>query len=162
MRIGVIGDTHNNMRSIEKIIEIFERRGVGRVVHTGDVTQPKVLDALSQLSMPVHGVYGNNDQGERPGLDESAARHGMAWADGPLEVEWSGRRILVVHDPRDLQPHLGPHHDLALHGHTHLYRHEEVGGAVVFNPGECAGMMAGQNRVGLVDLVSLQCEIEHF
>ncbi len=162
MQIGVIGDTHNNMRSVEKIIEIFERRGVDRIVHTGDVTQPKVLDALSSLSMPLCGVYGNNDQGERPGLDESATRHGMEWVDGPLEVNWGGRAILIVHDPLDLEAHLGPHHDLALHGHTHLYRREEVGGALVFNPGECAGMLVGQNRVGLVDLVSLQCEIEYF
>jgi len=162
MRIGVVGDTHNNMRSIEKIIEIFERCGVDRVVHTGDVTQPKVLDALSCLSMPVFGVYGNNDQGERPGLDESAARHGMEWANGPLEVDWAGRSILIVHDPLDLERRLGPQHDLALHGHTHLYRREEVEGTLVFNPGECAGTLVGQNRVGLVDLVSLQCEIEYF
>jgi putative phosphoesterase len=162
MQIGVIGDTHNNMRSVEKIIEIFERRGVDRIVHTGDVTQPKVLDALSSLSMPLCGVYGNNDQGERPGLDESATRHGMEWVDGPLEVNWGGRAILIAHDPLDLEAHLGPHHDLALHGHTHLYRREAVGGALVFNPGECAGMLVGQNRVGLVDLVSLQCEIEYF
>ena len=162
MRIGVIGDTHNNLRSVDKIIEIFERKRVDRVVHTGDITQPKVLDALSALSMPVYGVYGNNDQGERPGLDTSAADHGMQWADGPLEVEWGGQQILIAHDPLDLEQHLAPHHVLGLHGHTHLYRHEEVGGTLVFNPGECAGMIPGQNRVGLVDLAELHCWIEYF
>jgi putative phosphoesterase len=162
MRIGVIGDTHNNLRNVEKIIEIFEHERVDRVVHTGDITQPKVLDALSALSMPVHGVYGNNDQGERPGLDTSAASHGMQWVDGPLEVEWAGRRILIAHDPLDLEKDLTPHHALGLHGHTHLYRHEEIGPTLVFNPGECAGMMTGQNRVGMVDLAELHCWIEYF
>jgi putative phosphoesterase len=162
MRIGVIGDTHNNLRSVEKIIEIFERQAVDRVVHTGDVTQPKVLDALAALTMPLYGVYGNNDQGERARLEASAARHGMDWVDGPLEVAWGGRPILIVHDPLDLERHLAPHHALALHGHTHLYRHEEINGTLVFNPGECAGMLEGQNRVGLVDLDALRCSVEYF
>lgn len=162
MLIGVIGDTHNNLRSIEKIIEIFEHHRVDRVVHTGDITQPKVLDALARLSMPLFGVYGNNDQGEKPRLEACAEQHGMRWVDGPLELEWSGRSILVTHDPLDLARHLAPHHALALHGHTHLYRHEKINGTLVFNPGECAGMLEGQNRVGLVDLIALRCSVEHF
>jgi hypothetical protein len=162
MLIGVFGDTHNNLRSIARIVEIFERRRVDRVVHTGDITQPKVLDALAALTMPLHGVYGNNDRGERPELERSARRHGMQLVDGPLEVTWARQPILIAHDPLDLEPHLAPHHVLGLHGHTHLYRHEEINGTLVFNPGECAGMLQGQNRVGLVDLIDLHCEIEYF
>ena len=162
MLIGVFGDTHNNLRSIARIVEIFERRRVDRVVHTGDITQPKVLDALAALTMPLHGVYGNNDRGERPELERSARRHGMQLVDGPLEVTWARQPILIAHDPLDLEPHLAPHHVLGLHGHTNLYRHEEINGTLVFNPGECAGMLQGQNRVGLVDLIDLHCEIEYF
>ncbi|HIF97199.1 MAG TPA: YfcE family phosphodiesterase [Myxococcales bacterium] len=162
MLIGVFGDTHNNLPSIERIVEIFERRRVDRVVHTGDITQPKVLDALSALTMPLHCVYGNNDQGERPGLERSARRHGIQLVDGPLEVTWARQPILIAHDPLDLEPLLAPHHVLGLHGHTHLYRHEEINGTLVFCPGECAGMLQGQNRVGLVDLIDLHCEIEYF
>lgn len=162
MRIGVMGDTHNNLRSVEKIIEIFERKGVEQVVHTGDITQPQVLEALARLSAPVCGVWGNNDQGERARLDEASARLGMSFGDGPLELEWSGRKIVVVHDPRQLETALAPHHALALHGHTHLYRLERIGETVVFSPGECAGMLEGHNRVGWVELDTLACEIEHF
>ncbi len=162
MLIGIFGDTHNNLRNIEKIIAIFESRRVERVVHTGDITQPKVLEALAALSMPIHGVYGNNDQGERAGLADSAARHGIDLVDGPLEFTWADQRILVVHDPLDLEQHLAAHHTLAIHGHTHLYRHEWIGNTLVFNPGECAGMFPGQNRVGLVNLDELRCDLEFF
>ena len=162
MRIGVLSDTHNNMRNIERIIEIFRQGDIQRIVHTGDITQAKVLDALSVLPAEIHGVYGNNDLGEKERLSEAAERNAMSFHDGPLELDWAGRRIVVVHDPRDLEGVLAPHHDLALHGHTHLHRLEQVGPSVVFNPGECAGSLKGHNRVGLVDLESLSCELNYF
>jgi putative phosphoesterase len=162
MVIGVIGDTHNNLRSITRIVEIFERHPVDRVVHTGDITQPKVLEALSALKLPIHGVFGNNDHGERPHLDTVATRHGMLFDDPPLEVHWAGRHILIAHDPLEIEESLKPHHALALHGHTHLYRKQKLGETLVFCPGECAGTLEGHNRIGLVDLTSLHCELVYF
>lgn len=162
MRIGVLGDTHNNLRNVDRIAEIFELSGVERIVHTGDITQPKVLDALAHLPAEIHGVYGNNDIGERNELSRAAIRHKMSFHDGPLELHWANRRIMVVHDPRDFEGALTSQHDLGLHGHTHLYRLDTVGETLVFNPGECAGMMKGHNRVGIVDLDSLTCNVEYF
>jgi putative phosphoesterase len=161
MRIGVVGDTHNNLRSVQRIVAIFNAERVSRVIHTGDITQAKVLDAFAALHATLHGVYGNNDQ-ERPALVAAAARHSMEIVDGPLNVEWHGRRILVVHDPNELDDHLRSHHALAIHGHTHLHRLEEISGTLVFNPGECAGMLPGLNAVGIVDLVALTCELRRF
>jgi len=161
MRIGVVSDTHNNLRSVRAIVEIFDRAGVDCVVHTGDVTQAKVLDAFAPMRAPLYGVWGNNDV-ERDTLETAAARHAMEIVDDVLHLEWHERRIVVAHDPRDLERHLAADHALALHGHTHLYRHERVNGTLVFNPGECAGMLRGHNRVGIVDLATLHCELEHF
>jgi putative phosphoesterase len=161
MRIGVVGDTHNNLASVRRIVEILAHVRVERVVHTGDITQAKVLDCLSEIEVPIHGVYGNNDL-ERDSLMAAADRHGMQLVDGPLELHWAQRRIVIAHDPLDLDPHIAPHHDLAIHGHTHLHRHETIEGTLIFNPGECAGMLPGHNRVGVVDLVSLECTLHHF
>lgn len=161
MRIGVVGDTHNNLRSVQRIVEIFNGEDVSRVVHTGDITQSKVLDAFAALNATLHGVFGNNDL-ERETLEAAARLHRMQIVDGPLEVEWSRRRILVVHDPRELDDHLSPAHALAIHGHTHLHRLEEVSGTLIFNPGECAGMLEGLNAVGIVDLTTLACELRRF
>lgn len=161
MRIGVVGDTHNNLRSVHRIVDIFDRAGVDRVVHTGDITQAKVLEAFSAMRAPLYGVWGNNDL-ERETLERAAGRHAMQIVDGPLQVEWHGRAIVVAHDPRELDAHLADHHALALHGHTHLFRFERVRRTLVFNPGECAGMLRGTNRVGLVDLETMHCELEYF
>ena len=61
MRIGVVSDTHNNLKSVNKIVDIFNESAVERVIHTGDITQSKTINAFSDLNMSLYGVFGNND-----------------------------------------------------------------------------------------------------
>ena len=161
MQIGVVSDTHNNLANVRRIVALFNEAQVACVVHTGDITQAKTLDVLAGLDMPLHGVFGNNDQ-ERESLDAAIARHGFSFCEPPLEVEWAGRRVVVVHDPLELDGVLNGGHHLALHGHTHLYRHDRGQDQLIFNPGECAGHMKGRNAVGVVDLESLTGSLLRF
>ena len=161
MRIGVVSDTHNHLANVARIVELLNRANVERVIHTGDITQPKTLEVLARLRAPVHGVFGNNDEGEREGLERAAAAHGIHLQDPPLRAEWRERRLFVVHDPRDFEPVFdapGPAPELILHGHDHLFRCEQRAETTIFNPGECAGHMKGRNAVGVVDLETLLCE----
>ena len=162
MRIGVVGDTHNRMPNVERIVTLFQQAGIERVVHTGDITQPKVLEHFARLDVPFLGVFGNNDLGERARLESEAARFGMELADPHRILDWAGRKIMVVHDPAEAPSTLSPDLDLVLHGHTHRHRHELLGETLIFNPGECAGHLAGANAVGVVDLVSLGAELLRF
>ena len=159
MRIGVVGDTHDNLANVREIVRLFNDAGVCRVVHTGDITKGATLDVFAALDAPLAGVFGNNDV-ERESLLKSAMAHGFALAEPPLELRWAGRRIVVVHDPRDLPAPGG--YDLALHGHTHFHRCERLGSGLVFNPGECAGHMRGYNAVGVVDLAALEASLLKF
>ena len=173
MRIGVVSDTHNNLKNCRRIVQIFNDAGVDAVVHTGDITQGRTLAVFAALAAPLYGVFGNNDQ-ERDGLTATAQEYGFHFQDPPLDLAWSNRRIVVVHDPRDLQGTLTPEHDLALHGHTHMLRIERQdpqqgsqqgsreGCQLIFNPGECAGHMVGLNAVGIVDLDTLEPRLLHF
>jgi hypothetical protein len=161
MRIGVVSDTHNHLVNVARIVELFHAAGVERVVHTGDITQPKTLVALSALRVPLCGVYGNNDL-EREGLEAAAAELGFDLRDPPFELTLASRRIVVVHDPRELErvPHGA--HDVALHGHVHRHVLDRRGETLVFNPGECAGHLVGHNAVGVVDLATLETEVLRF
>ena len=161
MKIGVVSDTHNNLGNVREIVRLFNGAGVDRGVHTGDVTQAKTLDVLAALVAPLYGVYGNNDV-ERETLAAGAARDAFVFRDPPLELDWAGRRIVVVHDPWDLRHLPDREHDLALHGHTHMARCERQDGTLIFNPGECAGHMKGYNAVGVVDLVTLDTTLLRF
>lgn len=157
VRIGVVSDTHDNLPNVARIVERLNSAGVERVVHTGDITRARTLETLGQLEAPLVGVYGNNDV-EREALAAAAEATGARLVEPPLHVEWAERRIVVVHDPRDLDPALLDASDVALHGHIHEFVLERRQGALVFNPGECAGMLRGKNAVGVLDLATLEAE----
>lgn len=161
MRIGIVSDTHNNLRNVARIVELFNEAQVDRVIHTGDITQAKTIDLFGHLDAPLYGVFGNNDQ-ERDSLVAAIERNGFQFQEPPFEVVWHERRIIVVHDPLEFEGHLNRDHELALHGHTHMYRHELRDGALIFNPGECAGHMAGYNAIGVLDLGDLATQLLRF
>ncbi len=162
MRIGVVSDTHNNLKNCATIVALFNDAGVDAVIHTGDITQAKTLDVFAHLAAPLHGVFGNNDVGEREALQRAIDRHGFRFYDPPWRLTLHGRSVMVVHDPLEFDGHLDASVELALHGHTHLQRIERNGNQLLFNPGECAGHMAGLNTIGVVDLVSLEIELLKF
>ena len=162
MRIGVVSDTHNNMKNVRRIVELLNGAGVDRVVHTGDITQAKTLEVFAHLTVPMYGVFGNNDE-ERDTLEAAIDRYGFQFCEPPLTATWAGRELIVVHDPLEFDGHLAEQHHLALHGHTHRYRLERFGAqTTIFNPGECAGHMAGYNAIGVVDLVTMEAELLKF
>lgn len=161
MKIGVVCDTHNNVRNVKRIVELFNDAQVDRVIHTGDITKGTTLDLFGELACPLYGVFGNNDV-EREGLARSIECHCFEFQDPPLRLSWCERSILVVHDPAMLeQVDLGDA-ELILHGHTHLKREERSAARLIFNPGECAGQMIGYNAIGVVDLSNLEVELLMF
>ena len=94
MRIGIVSDTHNHLGNCARIVDLFNRAEVERVVHTGDITQAKTLFALSGLDAPLCGVFGNNDL-ERESLDAACRELDFQIVDPPLRVTWAEREILT-------------------------------------------------------------------
>ena len=162
MKIGVVSDTHNNLKNSAKIVELFNDAGVERVIHTGDITQSKTLEVFSNLQMPLWGVYGNNDVGEMDSLAEAATLYGFEIIEPPLKLRWGEQEIVVVHDPLELAMIDPEDFNVILHGHTHRQVIEYENDRLTFNPGECAGHMAGYNSIGVLDLVSMKTEILKF
>lgn len=162
MRIGIVSDTHNNLRNIKRIVALFNQAKVDRVIHTGDITRPASLLPFANLNCPLFGVFGNNDIGEKPGLLEVAAAQDFHFTDPPLLLNWHQRQIIIVHDPLEFQGHLTDQHHIALHGHTHRKRIEQTPNQLIFNPGECAGHMQGQNSIGILNLKTSTPKIINF
>ena len=57
--IGIISDTHEDVRMIRKAVRILKERAPAFVVHCGDIISPPVLEHFS--GVPLRLVYGNND-----------------------------------------------------------------------------------------------------
>jgi len=161
MRIGVVSDTHNNLKSVQKIVELLNESAVERVIHTGDITQSKTINAFSDLNMPLYGVFGNNDL-ELDDLNQAISKQGYHFVQPPLIDTWENKNLIIVHDPLQLENHDLSHYDLVIHGHTHRYRLETINSTTIFNPGECAGQMIGYNAIGVIDLTSMKTELMKF
>eukprot|EP00752_Nemacystus_decipiens_P015241 g13574.t1 len=123
MKVGVISDTHDRLPTFRQALAMFQRLGVGAILHAGDMVAPFAAKLLNDPELvgdtPVFCIYGNND-GERAGLKQVLPQI----VDGPLRLELptaAGQsRIVVMHHfvdwlkPADL---IGA--DVVITGHNH-------------------------------------------
>ena len=127
--IGVLSDTHGLLRP--QLAPFF--RDCDLIVHAGDIGE-EVWQRLKAVYRLV-AVRGNTDRG--------------GWAEGLARVERlevAGKRIVVVHDLRDLPvgPDGRPAADLVVSGHSHRPLVETRQGVLYLNPGS-----AGPRRFDL-------------
>ncbi len=157
MQIGVVSDTHNNLKNIDTIISLFNSEDISLVIHTGDITNVRSLEKFSRLNSNLIGVYGNNDRNEL-GIKEIATQHNFSFMEPPYLVNIYDRSIAIFHEPDEIEDFLQINKkvDIVLHGHTHRYRLEKRDDVIIFNPGESAGMQVGKNAIGILDLENLE------
>lgn len=162
MRIGLTGDTHNNLKNIQIICDLFNQQKVDLVIHTGDISLPKSLKLFEALDMPLKGVFGNNDIGDKDELLSVCKLMNFEFSD-KIHIEMPNKKsIFVVHDPKDIEDDFYNPGNIIFHGHTHRFRDEILKDTYIFNPGECAGHMAGMNSIGVVNTNDPSMEIINF
>ena len=157
MLVGVVSDTHNNIKNIKKIICLFNEAQVDLVIHTGDISKASTLKIFSNLDSPLVGVFGNNDRIEE-GLKKVCEVYNFNFQEPPLSLTFENKRIAVFHEPELIEGYIKEHQDidLILHGHTHRHKEEIIDDIIYFNPGESAGSMEGKNAIGLIDMRNLK------
>ena len=111
MLVGVVSDTHNNIKNIKNIIDIFNNEKVDIVIHTGDITQPKTLRIFSNLSCPMIGVFGNNDRSEK-GLEEACKDLNFDFKDPPFSISLKNKKIVIFHEPDPINDFIKEHQDI--------------------------------------------------
>lgn len=120
IRIGLISDTHNLLRTEARMA----LKGVDHIIHAGDICDAAVLRELEAIA-PVTAVRGNNDRG--------------AWAEGLHErerIDIGGLTIYVVHDLHDLD--VVPEKagiKVVVTGHSHRPLMKMENGVLYVNPG---------------------------
>ena len=157
MLVGVVSDTHNNIKNIKKVIYLFNEEQVDLVIHTGDVSKASTLEIFSNLNSPLVGVFGNNDRIEE-GLQEVCDEYNFNFQEPPLSLTLENKKVAVFHEPELIEGYVKDNQDidLILHGHTHRYKEETVGDIIYFNPGESAGSMEGKSAIGLINMRNLK------
>ena len=162
MLVGIVGDTHNNLKNISKICDIFNAEEVDLVIHTGDITLPKSLKAFKKLNCKLLGVFGNNDIDEKNGLIEASKEFSCSMHDEPFSFELIDKKISVLHHPELINERLIKQSNFIFHGHTHRYRNEVIDKTIIFNPGECAGFLEGKNQIGVVNIEDSRTKVINF
>jgi len=159
MKIGVVSDTHNNLKNIEIIINLFNEIKVPIVIHTGDISNANTLEQFSKLNSKLIGVYGNNDRNEL-GLEEVAQKNKFQFQDPPRKLSLLDKEIVIFHEPDKIDQFLSENKliDVVLYGHTHRYENNTRNGVLFFNPGESAGMQKGSNAIGILDLKNMEAK----
>jgi hypothetical protein len=127
-QIGVISDTHDNMR--EDALDVL--RGSDLIIHAGDIGGREILENLETIA-PVVAVRGNMDR--EPWVNDLSRSE---------VVEIGEISIYVLHDLLSMK--LNPKaagFNMVISGHTHVPRVREVEGILFLNPGS-----AGSTRYG--------------
>ncbi|AFU60204.1 putative phosphodiesterase [Candidatus Nitrososphaera gargensis Ga9.2] len=161
MKIGLISDTHDNIRNIEIATEIFAERKVDLIIHAGDITTPEAVEAFSD-SIRVIGVLGNND------VDIKGLTNAFQKIKGELrgdfcEIEQDGLLIAVYHGTefkrRESIIQSGKY-DVVVYGHTHKTENNIVGNkTMVINPGTANGWFFGYRATAaILDTITKECE----
>lgn len=157
MKVGILSDTHDQLPAAEGALQLFRAEGVGLVIHLGDVCSPIILERYRDASIPLVGVFGNNDW-DRDGIQSAS---GGVFHQGPHVETVGERRILLAHSYDQLQGRLDGQRrfDLVLFGHTHRPLTMQVGKTLVLNPGESCGLVGGINTCAIVELCSMEARI---
>lgn len=139
MKFAIISDTHDNLATLNKVINFLNTEKIETVLHCGDICNQETIDELAKnFKGQVHYVRGNGDYE----LDEIPET---------MEIELGGKKIFFNHYP-DISKRKAESgkYDLVFHGHTHKPWEEKVlvspkpngeGGREcrLVNPGEVAG-----------------------
>jgi hypothetical protein len=157
MRLGILSDSHDHLRALERIVARFNAENVDLVLHAGDFVSPFTAIPLSKLRAPLIGVFGNND-GDRVYLTRRFDGIGTLHP-GYHVFEVDGLRVVLMHEPRSIDALVtSGAYDLIVYGHTHEVD-VRLGPPAVVNPGEACGWLTGRSTAVLFDTAMRTCEI---
>ncbi len=150
MKIGIISDTHDNLRTLSRVIDYFNKEKVELVLHCGDWDMPFTMKTMAKINCPVKGVLGNGD----PDIlkfkyqlqnDDLLKKFDLDLKFRFQDFDIEGKRIAVFHgDDKDLNNMIieSQLYDVFCLGHSHQPEIKREGKTLVINPGSLVGYFA--------------------
>lgn len=156
MLIGLISDTHIPDRAKilpQNVIDAF--KDVDLILHTGDLTSPRVIEELERIA-PVMAVQGNMDRVN--GIDLPKAK----------KLEAEGLKIGMVHG--EVYPRADTQQlvylakeldvDILVSGHSHQPKIEKKDGVLLINPGSPIVPRLADRTVMLLEINNKEVDVE--
>lgn len=156
--IGIMADSHDNLVSVRRAVQLFNDTECNLVIHAGDFVAPFAARELSSLKCPVRGVFGNCD-GEKKGLVRAFVPFGKI-EEAPFVFNHEGLTFLVVHLNFSLKSYLSSgKYDVLVFAHTHKPEVRMEKETLLINPGETGGWLSGKSTIALLDSKTISVEI---
>lgn len=133
--LGIISDTHDNVLSIKKAVDIFKAMECDLVIHCGDVIAPLTIQFFKGLNIKF--VRGNCD-GDVPNLKKKAEEINGEFFEDIYEFTYEGKKFVSYHgnDQMELKKLIDSRqYDYVLTGHTHKKTDQKIRETRVINPG---------------------------
>lgn len=153
MKLGVISDTHGNVKQTAVALNAFAEQGVSRIIHCGDIGTPNVVRLFHAI--PTDFVFGNSDPCTET-LRKTILSQDQTCFNWFGELELVGKRIAFMHghDSQKFEDELNSEYwDLLCFGHTHIAELRLVGKTLLLNPG--AVHRSPTPSVAVVDLETM-------
>lgn len=154
MKILIVSDVHNQWNLLMRAIEVGHAEGCSTLLFAGDAHEPHIYSELSAFKGDIHTVWGNNDV-PRFVFQTALLIYPRITSHGEeMNLEIGGKRFFMSHYPNAVSSALEKNpgaFDVLIHGHTHIQRGEQVGTAVIINPGECCGSRYGTSSCAILD-----------
>lgn len=166
MLIGIISDVHDNLRTLDKAIQYFNKSKIELLLHCGDWDMPFTLRMYEELNCPIKGVTGNGD----PDIEKFlyALRYKLPNLRAEikfrfLDLNLDGKRVAVIHgDDDDLNNALieSQLFDVLCLGHTHKAKIERHQKTLVINPGSFVGVYLPETKTDLISVALYDTETD--
>lgn len=153
MLIGIMSDSHDNVRGVLQALDIFKERGIEMVLHAGDMIGSGNCYAFKGSGMDIRLVYGNND-GDREGLMREFARVGGKYLGDFAEIDAGGLKIAMLHGTEEALVRAtvaSGLYDIVVRGHNHRAEATQHENTLLINPGEIWGHFTGLRSIAILD-----------
>jgi len=158
--IGIMSDSHDNLKAIKKAVKYFNNEQVDLVIHAGDLISPFTAQEFLKLNSPLIAIFGNND-GEREGLIKAYGN--MCHLEDFKAISIENREIALIHgtNPALVESlFLSGKYDLVIYGHTHKLEIKEDK-SMLINPGETCGYLSDDKTVVLMEPEDLSYQVKY-
>jgi hypothetical protein len=169
MIIGIFSDIHDNIDHLNQAYQIFISNHVEQCFFCGDLVSPFTLKFLSQWSIPIKAVLGNNE-GDKWGIIRRLKQY-QSRIEYPekgyiFEHQIEGKNIFQFHGHLSEVTHLAIEsgkYDVVLTGHTHEPTITTMNQTIWINPGSVTGISENPQITGgtvaVFDLTTLRGDI---